>query len=224
MSFDKWVTHIFDHSVTDPAWHWGDDVEYWDCTADTMVEYMTQLFEHAADILLPFSDAQVNQSLWYLASNSCSDYMFSLRDEPVSLTSKLKCIQSMETLFESCFAKRCSPHLAHSDLPGTNPLNSICYMWWDVIPIHGLAYHEPLRSDSVPIDEAFLDVIQKVMNMDSIACQESGMHGLGEWCGYYKEINNAAISKFLNRYRWRYFKKVPRELREYAAMAMVGCV
>ena len=215
MSFDKWITHIFDHPVTDPAWYWGDNAEYWDCSADTMVDYMTQLFEGAEDVLMPFSDAQVDQGLWWLVSSSGSQYVFALRDEAVPLSSRLICIQSMETLFETCFSKRCSAHLSHLDEAGRSPLNSICYMWWDVIPIHGLTKNAPDRSDSAAIDEACLNVIQKILNMNSIACQESGVLGLLEWGSYYPKIIDNAAAKFLSKYRGRNASKLRPELRAF---------
>jgi hypothetical protein len=28
LSFDEWVRHVFDHPVTEPAWHWDENADY----------------------------------------------------------------------------------------------------------------------------------------------------------------------------------------------------
>src|SRR5262245_52046329 len=135
ISFDQWITHIFDHPVTDPPWHrpmdiaaWSDaDVVayqiYWsehDVSDTDLIAYLTRLFEECDTILQPFSDAQASQGLWLLLHE---DYFQALKETDVSLLDRLRCINAMETLFEKCFARRCSPHLSHLDEPGINPLN-----------------------------------------------------------------------------------------------------
>ena len=220
MNFDEWINFIFDHSVTEPAWYWdaSDEWDGHDLSEAQTVEYLTELFERAGTLLEPFSDAQPNQGLMMLVSGSYSDCMHSLRDQEVPLPDRLRGIQAMESLFEQCFALRCSPFLSHLDEPGVNPLNAVCYMWWDVIPIHGLAYHCPELADSVALDQACLAVMQKILKMDSVACQESALHGLGHWKSYYADPTNF-ITDFLKRHR-----KIRAELKEYALRAREGYV
>jgi hypothetical protein len=224
MTFEEWTAYVFDHPVTDPAWHWDINAEHWNGPAATIVAYLTQTFERADSVLLPFSDAQVYQGLNYLVSASCSSYMFALREEAVPLASRLRGIQAMVTLFETCFAKRCSPHLSHLDEAGANPLNVVCYMWWDILPMHGFTYHEPARADSAALDQALLAAIKQILQMDAIVCQESALHGLGEWYPYYPEVAEDTIAEFLGRYRgWR-SRKLRPELRSYAERARIGYV
>ena len=218
MTFPEWVTFIFDHPVTDPAWYWNSsgDWDAPDLTELQTVDYLTQLFEGAGTLLLPYTDAQVNQGLWYLLVR-CDD-MHSLRDLAVPLPDRLRGIQAMEVLFNDCFAVRCSPHLSHMDEPGRNPLNAVCYMWWDVLPIHGLNRHQPERADSAELDQACLGVMQRTLKSDSIACQESALHGLGHWTIYYSEPAKY-ITNFLRRK-----PKIRPELKEYAMRARHDCI
>jgi hypothetical protein len=65
LSFKEWVKHVFDHPVTDPAWHFDINSEWWDSSSEEAMHYMTQLFENDGAILAPYSDAQLNQGLWY---------------------------------------------------------------------------------------------------------------------------------------------------------------
>ena len=84
MTFPDWVRHVFDHPVTDPAWHWDIDVDTSEPPASKSVEYQTELFQSPVRALAAYSDAQINQGLWYLVSNSCSDYMFALIEPGVA--------------------------------------------------------------------------------------------------------------------------------------------
>ena len=75
ITFEEWVVHIFDHPVTDPAWYWDMEAEWWSSSSEEQVRYMTQLFENAGAVLVLYSDAQVNQGLWYMDSSASGDYM-----------------------------------------------------------------------------------------------------------------------------------------------------
>jgi hypothetical protein len=45
----------------------------------------------------------------------------------------------MYVVFERLFDPKCSPNLhtpTEAD-PSSNPLNGVCFMWWDVCPLRG---------------------------------------------------------------------------------------
>ena len=96
--------------------------------------YLTQLFTDPEPILAPYTDAQLNQGLWFLVSSSCSNYMFTLLEQEVPWPARQAGIRAITDLFARLFANRCSPHLSHLDERGANPLSSACYMWWDLFP------------------------------------------------------------------------------------------
>jgi hypothetical protein len=79
---------------------------------------MITLFEAPAGPLQAYSDAQVNQGLWFLTSNSCSEHFFAFTDPGLPEEERLRGVHAIGTLFTHLFAKRCSPHLSYLDEAG----------------------------------------------------------------------------------------------------------
>jgi hypothetical protein len=151
------LIECFDHPVTKPEWHFDADVEVW----EGPVEYISRLFEACDELLAGYSDAQVNQGLSFLSSASCSNHMFALVDERVSWEVRERCVLSMYDAYEKCFARRCSTHLSHLDELGASPLNSACYMWFDVLPIGP----KPDDAGRRQLDRAFLAVMKRMLHI-----------------------------------------------------------
>lgn len=217
LTFEDWLKHVFDHPVSDlnNAWYWDIKRDWWEEDSADTLEFMTRAFEHAADVLQPYSDAQLNQGLWFLASNACSNHMFTLMNESLPWSARRRCIASIQQLYEQCFARRCSPHLSHIDEPGANPLNLVCYMWWDIIPLYGKP-DDPAHKD---MDEAILQVMDSTMQLDSIACRESALHGLGHWQPAYP----ARVGEIIDRFSMTQ-PDLTEKLRSYMMNAYVGYV
>ncbi|MGA2280679.1 MAG: hypothetical protein ABSG80_10300 [Verrucomicrobiota bacterium] len=209
LSFNEWVRHIFDHPVTEPAWHWDENADHAELEPQRVVAYATELFQRAGELLAPYTDAQVNQGLWFLISESSSP-LYALTEASIPLEQRVHCIRSISKLFEQCFVARCTPHLSHLDEPGAGALNSICYMWWDIFPLRG----QPEDTARREIDEACLSVMEATLQLPSVACQESALHGLGHWGLYYKNQCQSIISAFLQRHR-----DLRPELQRYATRA-----
>ena len=217
LTFEEWVEHVFDHPVDDlrNAWYWDMDRDSWEEDTAVMVDYLTRAFENAAVILEPYTDAQLNQGLWFLASNACSNHMFALMNESIPWVARQRCIGSFHQLYEQCFARRCSPHLSHIDEPGANPLNMVCYMWWDINPIYA-GPDDPAKRD---LAEAVLQVMDSTLQLDSIACRESALHGLGHWQHAYPGRVGEIIDRFsMTR------PEMPEKLRSYMTAAYTGYV
>ena len=216
ITFDDWVIAVFDHPVTEPAWHWNLDAEYLETSPVEDIAFLTRLFEECETVLNPYSDAQVAQGLDYLMGRGNLDYGFELRNTEIPLSDRLHCIESIATLFERCFAVRCFPYLCHSTTRGTsegyNPLNGICCVWWDVLPLHGLVKHRPEHPDSAILDERIMSVIQRILKLDAVACQESAIFGLADWQIYYPEVQEI-IDEFAASHRdlWEQFNPKMRE-------------
>lgn len=209
-----WIRHVFDHPVTDPAWYWNLEADTSEPAPPACVAYLTRLFEEP-DILTPYSDAQVNQGFWYLVSNTGSNYMFSLIEPGVAWPERQHGIRSIATLFTRLFALRCSDHLSHFDEAGAGALNGVCYMWWDIFPAGG----QPGNIELKPLDAELLAVMKRVLTLDSVACQESALHGLGHWHMSYPEIVEPTIDEFLVR-----AGAARPDLLEYAKCARQGYV
>jgi hypothetical protein len=217
ISFEEWVKYVFDHPVLERAWHWDIDAEWWNEAAKPSVTlaYLTRLFENGGEILAAYSDAQINQGLWFLVNNSCSNHMVALINENLPESDRIRCVDAIYTLFEQVFVPRCSPHLSHTSPKDANPTNGICYMWWDIIPIYGKP-DEPARRN---FDEACLRVMEKTLQLPSIACQENALHGLGHWSIYYQNEVEVIIARALETK-----SNLNPELRMYAVAASQGCI
>ena len=88
-------------------------------------------------------------------------------------------------------------------------------MWWDIIPFHGHP-EEPVWKE---FDEAILQVMDFTLQLDSIACRESALHGLGHWQHYYPEQIGEIINKFSMEHRG-----LPKALEQYMTNAFTGYV
>jgi hypothetical protein len=214
-TFPEWVRHIFDHPVSDPAWYWDLEADTTEPPAPICVTYLTQLFTNPKPILARYTDAQLNQGFWYLVSKSCSNYMFTLLEPEVVWPARQAGLRAITNLFAQLFANRCSPHLSHLDERGANSLNSVCYMWWDLFPTWG----QPESSTETVVDAELLAVMQRVLALNSLACQESALHGLGHWQRRYPAVVEETIDMYLKRE-----VGLDARLRQYAFSARRGCV
>jgi hypothetical protein len=217
LTFEEWLIYVFDRPVDDSRleWYWDSEADWWHGGNVQIIEFMTQAFENAEALFEPYSDAQLKQGLWFIASNGCSDYMFALLDPGVPWSARERCVRSIHNLFEACFAKRCTPHLSHLDEPGASRLNAVCYMWWDLLPIAAQS-NDP---DHAGLDREILGVMESTLRLDSVACQESALHGLGHWQHDYPQRVGELIDTFLQSQ-----KNLREELRTYAKSAARGCV
>lgn len=217
LTFEEWLTYVFDHPVEESkeAWYWDIDRDWWNEDPADVIQFLTQAFENSARVFQPYSDAQLNQGLWFIASNACSNHMFALMDASVPWSARKRCIGSIHQLYKQCFVKRCSPHLSHLDEPGANPLNLVCYMWWDIIPISG----HPNDPTWKEFDQEILQVMESTLQLDSIACRESALHGLGHWQHDYPERVGEIIDRFSMS-----GQELPEKLRAYMINAYTGYV
>lgn len=212
--FAEWVRHVFDHPVSDPAWHFDLEAEYWAAPSALTVAYLTRLFSNPLRAASGYSDAQLNQGLWYIVYSACSSHMLVLHDESVPMPKRVACVRAISTLYRKLFASRCSPHLGHLSEEGANPLNLICYMWWDLIPLSP----SPDSRHWAEMDEAVLGVMAQTLTIPSPACQEGALHGLGHWAGGYPARVRSIIDGYLQQ------RQLRPELHAYAEAARAGCV
>ncbi len=195
LSFADWVRHLFDHPVINPEWYWDEDADAADLAPQRVIAYTTELFERAGDLLSPYSDAQANQGLWFLIWEGGSP-LYALADVDIPIEDRVACIRAIRCLFEQCFVPRCTPHLSHCDEPLPGPLNGVCYMWWDIFPLTG----QPEDATRREIDAACLAVMESTLELPSVACQESALHGLGHWGLSYEERCQSIVSDFIQRH------------------------
>jgi hypothetical protein len=209
-TFEQWIDGIFDHPVTEPAWFWGPGTDTCDEEDDdTNVEYLARLFAGSDHILRRFDNAQVDQGLNMIVNNSCSDHAYSIVAGHAAWPARRRAIQSIYDVYARLFASRCEEGLGHLD-EADNPLNTICYMWWDVFPAR-----------SAPKDEAdeYISVLERSLSLTHQACLEGALHGLGHWHHVLPERVESIVDQFLLKRN-----DLREELVQYARRARKGAV
>jgi len=217
LSYEQWIDHVFDHAVPfyEQPWYFDVDADWWDPRPEQAVAYLTRLFESPEPLVEEFADDQIGQGLYYLVSNSGSGCCQCLTDFSVPIAARVVCIAAMRTLFAKLFESRCPRILSHLDEPGSNQLSSICYMWWDIVPLGSVS--KPGTPD--PIDDACLNVMRETLKLSNPACQENALHGLGHWAHAYPEFTAASIDGYLAAN-----PNLRPELVNYAKAARAGCI
>ena len=210
--YHEWLQYVFNHKVSDPQWYFDIEAPYFVSTKSEDVELIRETFTRAGEDLKQYSDGQVNQGIWFLASPTGSDYMFSIRDSTVPISEKISAIRSIYNLYRDCFAARCTEVLGHIDEPGGSDLNPICYMFWDVCP---LSYLDD-SVDASELEDAIFSVLRDTIRIPHRACIEGGLHGLGENAYLYE----ARVHKIIDE--WLETANIDDNLRAYAENAREG--
>ena len=211
VDFESWLDRSFGRAVTGdyyPQFVHQDD-EPAPVTDDLAVEYLTRLFENSEEALRHFSDRQISCGLWELGSGDAH----CVYNRAISLDDRERLIGSVATFFRDFFDPRCIPKLAHLDREYTEPLNGICYMWWEVIT-WGWAADD---ADGKRLREADLAAMEKVLQLPNPACKESALHGLGHMA-HRSDRAAAMIDRFLTD------TDAEPELLQYARAARTGCI
>ncbi|MCI0651398.1 MAG: hypothetical protein L0Z55_05905 [Planctomycetes bacterium] len=220
ISFEAWLDYVFDHPVKEvgPEWYWEDDAPTWQpCAApQRTVEFITRLFADPFPLTTRFTSAQLNQGLWFIASPECSNHMYALLDEAVPWTLRERCFDSMYSLYEKLFLPKCSIYYSHLGRgpEAPLPLNLVCFMWFDLAPTGAPAS----SADGDKVVAVTLSVLERILALDSIPCQEAALHGLGHMTCSVPD--RAMTIDIIDRYLTR--PGVPAELRAYANAARRG--
>jgi hypothetical protein len=209
--YQEWLKYVFDHEVADklPQWYYAEDAPVFEASDDEMTELISQTFLNAGKDLTKYTDAQVDQGIWYFVSMSCSDFLCSLNSSEAPLEKRLEAIQNIFHLYSDCFTKRCAETLGHLSEEGS-PLNSSCYMFWDISPL--------TVGEAQEIQDAILNVLEKILTIQHRACRESAFHGLSEMFYLRQEAVQEIIDRFLGK------TQLDEKLLAYARNAREGNV
>jgi hypothetical protein len=173
--YPQFLAHVFDRADTPNGWYFDEEYEPFGSEDQELAELVLAVLSRSSTDLVAFSDSQINHGLSFLFNNSCSDTVHSVKAAAVREETKLRIIAAFSELYSSVFLERCKPVLGHLSQPGGSPVNSICYMLWDVSP---LSYWEDYP-DSEGYYEALAQVLAGALRLPHIACIESALHGLG---------------------------------------------
>jgi hypothetical protein len=231
--FEPWITWVFDRPVEEPqgclASLFGRPVEQnlvstpddirWEEELDAAYtcELLTALFEDSTILTPRFNDAQINQGLYFLASADSSDYISSLLEAGVPWELRERGLRSIYTLYRDLFAVKCTGFSGQRKrgIEPENPLNTLCYMWWDIT---SLAWNTG-KPEAAHVDAVILGVLQDTLRLPSLACQKGALHGLG----HLNESLQPQVATIIDDYLWQN-RTLPKELRGYAKEAKRGMV
>jgi GTP-binding protein len=226
-TFDEWLKWVFDHPVAsegEKEWWWNepdaDEGGRWlDRPPVQALTFVTRLFENPVKHLSGYSDAQIDQGLWFIVSETNSKHFKWLIDGRVDLSLRKRCIRSIENLSRALFAPRCSDDVIH----GTKPLDSICYMLWDLAIHHADRVQD--NSDGTysnvrdsEIDKEAVSTLARIIEIPRVACQQSALHGLGHLVQDAR-FGCDIIQKYLDDH-----PDLRSDIRKYAECALVGKV
>jgi hypothetical protein len=214
VSYEEWLDETFGRAVEGegyPAFVWRDVGEWPDPVPDDLaLEYLTRLFDSPEESLRYYSDRQIAAGLWELGPGDA--HCVYNRELPIAAREHL--IGSVATFFRDFFNTRCAPKLSHGATETVSPLNSICYMWWEVIT-WGWAKDDP---DAERLNDKDLDVMEAVLQLPNPACKEAALHGLGHMVRY-RDRAGSIIDNFLAG-----APDASPELLAYACAARTGCI
>jgi hypothetical protein len=215
LSFDEFIAFQFGPAVRmhGNPWYFDLDADRWEPEPRTGISYLTRLFAEGPQVLEYFSDAQIEQGLSGLVNTAAVGGLPWMFDRATPAVERAGVWHAVARFFEDVLAPRCSPALGHLSEEG-RPLNGRTYMWWDGFP----ALTTPDDPDRKIVDEAELGCLKRVLALDSAACQEAALHGLGHWVSR-EPLCGPIIDDYLARDR------IARpELATYARAARTGCI
>lgn len=203
VSFEEWLAD----AIVD-----GESGLYVDDTA-TVREYIMRLNRTLPQIAAEHGEEAVNRAVWHtFGTGSC--YAREVLERSSS-DARFDFMASVRDLYAIGFTRLCSDFFGHLDRgpAAARPLNSACYMLWDMGGIECPA----IAGDAEALDMA-LDVLAFALTLENWACQESALHGLGHFAMDCRDGTTPVIEGYLNR------RDIPTELRDYARAAISGCV
>ena len=217
LTFDDWLEHSFGREVRfqQAPWYFDPAHDWWDPPPVDAVAYLTRLFEDPEAALQGFADSQIAQGLTYLVNTNAGGENKWLCSTDVPVKDRIRCVASVAALFAKLFEPRCAPSLSYLSEADAGTLNGVCYMWWDVFPSLAL----PGDPDLLNLHDCALRTMERILQLKSLACQESALHGLGHWQRDYSE----KVTQIIDRFFEAHSGADPR-LLEYAQSARCGCV
>ena len=181
-----------------------------------LARYMERLFHTSGELPKTWSYRALNRGIWYVGGTQ-SEY--SLRVcKGVPLKQQQLTIAAVKTLYADLFKPSCPDHFGHLDAgpEPPNPLSSACYMLWDMDGGIGTL---AARGNATVRDAAY-DVLRHALDLDSLACNESALHGLG----HLHHVHGKRATRLVDGFLARRGKAIPVELRRYAEAARIGRV
>jgi hypothetical protein len=207
------VKYLFDRPLDAGDWYFDDTHEDFKASDLELVVLATRVFETIGTIAQSFGEEQVCTGLRYVINPSCGPIAYLYADVSIDASVRLRAISAMKIVFSDLFAAHLSgAQPFRSTSTNHRPYASLCYMWWDLIPRHGV----PRKGELDDLDRTIMATLASILEIDNAACQESALHGLGHWHSAKPDEVFQIVSG--------YERRSQNGLREYAGDAMRGNV
>ena len=215
LSFEEFIEFQFGPAVRTHGnpWYFDLDADWWEPEPRAGIACLTRLFSEGPQALQWFSEEQIAQGLGGLVNTAAVGAQPWMYDRVTPAHERAGVWSAISIFFAEVLAPRCSATLGHLSEEGA-PLNGRTYMWWDGFP--GLA--SPDDPDRDLINDAELTCLKSVLALNSAACQEAALHGLGHW-----ERHEPRCLEIIDAYIASGAAARP-ELIAYATAARSGCV
>lgn len=214
-TYRAWLDHLFDHPDDDPEWYFATGFEFIEIPPPTLAAHALRMFEAPALLMSHYSDQQIASGLKYLIDNGCGGDIRLFSHPPVSQSDRVKLAARIDRVYSQIFAARCTAALGHLSEVPEQPLNMLCYMWWDIIVLEETGDSRLDRE----FFEALIEAMGRILAIPQAACQEGALHGLGHWGEHAPARAEALIDAYLAENR-----AARPELVAYARAARTGCI
>ena len=212
MTYEEFVEFLYQRHEDDKEWYFAEGFMPPELNSETQVLFATQIFKNAEAYAKTFTERQFCLGLNYLINPAASWHCYSYLESSVDEAVRLSVFDSMYDVFSLVFDQRCRETVSNrADLPSAT-YSYMCYMWWDVFPRHGIPFESYLQET----DRTIQSLLARLLTLESVACKESALHGLGHW--------HAAFSDFVEETIARASLQIPESLKEYAKRAGTGDV
>ena len=213
--YQTWLDQLFDHPDDEPEWYFSDSYEYTETAPKTLTAHALRLFEAPALLLFRYSDQQITSGLKYLIDTGCGGDLRLISHPAIPQSDRLELAARIDRVYTQIFGARCTPALGHLSEVPEQPLNMLCYMWWDSIVLEATGNQRLDRE----FFEVLIEAMGRTLAIPHAACQEGALHGLGHWGTHAPVRAEAIIDAYLTENR-----AARPELKDYARAARTGCI
>jgi hypothetical protein len=213
LGFDAFIEFHFDRVVGKP-WYFEFDGDWWQPEPRSGIAHLGRLFSDGPRILEWFHDDQIAQGLTGLVNTMAIGDQPWMRDPVTPAEDRAEVWRSIANFFCEVLAPRCEPSLGHLAKAMPPAINTVTYMWWESFP----GFTNPDDPKRALVDDAELAALEAILALDSVACQEAALHGLGHWVRREPRCE-AIIDRYIDAGR-----AVLPELGAYAKAARCGCI
>ncbi|MEF9387451.1 hypothetical protein V4890_17765 [Ralstonia solanacearum species complex bacterium KE056] len=147
-----------------------------------------------------------------IVDSSATMLPYSLFAEGVPSHLRTAVLTKMHAVFVEIFPQRCERLLAHRAAAPLPPWNLLCFMWWELLPRHGV----PPVTFLAETDLTILQLMGSVLKVDHVACKEAALHGLALW----QAARPGDVQGLIDRYA----AYIPETLQDYALAAKTGSI